>query len=320
MKKRIIDMKLVRKEFIFPAKEGECHASTLLALRDGTLLAAWFEGSQEGNPDVQIRYSRCENGVWSTPQTVPAANPVQHWNPVLFQMDDDTVWLFYKIGKPIDVWQTMVVRSTNGGKTWTVPEELVKGDTSGGRGPVKNKPLRTASGRILAPASTEHGTCWRCFVDIFEGDGWRKRDIPVADETVGVIQPSLWESPRGHLHALMRSNACRIYRTDSDDEGETWSPCYATELPNNNSGLDCVMTDSGTLVLICNPVEEKGWGRRTPLSVFVSVDNGNTFEKVLDLETEQSEFSYPAVIADGKRLLVTYTYKRETIAFCELTL
>ena len=313
-------MNLICKEFVFPFKEGECHASTLLRLTDGAVLTAWFGGSKEGNLDVQIWLSRRENGVWSTPVSVPTAVPVQHWNPVLFQTDDETVTLFYKIGKPIDVWQTMVIRSTDGGRTWTAPEELVAGDESGGRGPVKNKPILTSDGRILAPASTEHGTCWRCFVDEFDGNRWIKHpDFPVDGEDVGVIQPTLWEDADGKFHALMRSNQGKIYRADSADGGRTFGTCYATDLPNNNSGLDAVMTEGGTLVLVCNPVE-KNWGPRSPLSVFVSTDNGETFDKALDLETEQGEFSYPAIVADGNHVSITYTYKRQSIVFCQLML
>ncbi len=307
------------KERIFPFKEGECHASTVLLLADGTVLTAWFAGTREGAPDVQIWVSRRENGVWTVPSAIPTAAPVQHWNPVLFQTDDATVTLFYKVGHPIDVWQTMVVRSTDGGRTWCAPEELIPGDVSGGRGPVKNKPLRTSDGRILAPASTELSGVWRCFIDEWDGSEWTKRAIPVADETVGVIQPSLWESPPGHIHALMRSDKGRIYRADSTDGGRTWCACYPTALPNNNSGLDCVKTDNGTVLLVCNPVEQN-WGARSPLSLFVSTDNGDTFEKVLDLETEQGEFSYPAIVADGNHVSITYTYKRQSIVFCQLML
>ena len=312
-------MKIHCKEYLFPFRDGECHASTVLPLRDGTVLAAWFGGTREGAPDVQIWYSRRENGVWGTPCAVPTESPIQHWNPVLFEMQEGTVTLFYKVGHPIDVWKTMSVHSTDGGRTWSAPSELVAGDGSGGRGPVKNKPLYTSDGRVLAPASTECGGVWRCFVDEFDGENWIKREISVENEHVGVIQPALWECPAGHIHALMRSNQGRVYRADSADGGRTWCACYSTDLPNNNSGLDCVMTENGTLVLVCNPVEQTG-GTRTPLSVLVSTDNGDTFTKVLDLETAQGEFSYPAVVAKGERLYISYTYRRQSIAFCELTL
>ena len=40
----------------------------------------------------------------------------------------------------------------------------------------------------------------------------------------------------------------------------------------------------------------------------------------LDLETEAGEYSYPAVIAKGNRLFITYTHRRTNVAFWELEL
>jgi len=315
-------MKLIEKRMIFglPAPTPECHASTVAALPDGSLLAAWFGGTREGADDVGIWYSRNQNGAWSAPERLASTADTPHWNPVLFCTDADTVTLFYKVGSPICDWKTMVSTTKDGGKTWSTPAELIAGDDSGGRGPVKNKPLRLSDGLLAAPGSTERGA-WRCFVDLFDGKTWSKRAIPVAADAhqVNVIQPTLWQSAPNRLHALMRSDQGRIYRSDSDDLGRTWSEIYPTQMPNNNSGLDCAVTADGTLVLVCNPVPEN-WGARSPLSVFTSTDNGATFQKQLDLETQDGEFSYPAVIACGNTLWVTYTYRRRQIACCRLEL
>ena len=193
------------------------------------------------------------------------------------------------------------------------------GDVSGGRGPVKNKPIRISNGNILAPGSTEKGA-WRCFIDIFDGKEWRKRNIPVTldgAEQINVIQPTLWESEAGYIHALVRSNQGKIYRSDSNDYGESWSPIYETGMPNNNSGIDCVKLEDGRVVLVCNPVE-KNWGPRTPLSVYSSSDNGKTFKKELDLETAEGGFAYPAIIEANGKLHITYTYNRKKIVYCEV--
>ena len=150
----------------------------------------------------------------------------------------------------------------------------------------------------------------------------RKKDLPVElenAEKVNVIQPTLWESEAGNIHALVRSNIGRIYRSDSKDYGETWSPIYPTDMPNNNSGIDCVKLSDGRIVLICNPIE-KNWGPRTPLSVFVSEDNGVSFKKELDLETEEGGFAYPSVIELGGILHIVYTYNRKKIVCAEIEL
>jgi len=60
---------------------------------------------------------------------------------------------------------------------------------------------------------------------------------------------------------LTRSNAGSIYRSDSQDNGQIWSPAYPTELPNNNSGIDLVRLDDSSLILAYNP---KKLGARDP--------------------------------------------------------
>mgnify|MGYP003272813103 FL=1 len=330
----------MRKELIMAQLPTDfCHASTIAALPDGQLLCCWFGGSHEGEPDVAIYASRHSEAGWSSPVKL-ADGAAANWNPVLFGRRDGTLQLFYKQGKKIASWQTLTMLSDDGGRTWSEPVELVPGDSSGGRGPVRNKPVRLANGRVLAGASTEKGL-WQAFADISDDDGrtWRKSsavaiknlhyrqgektaesDIAVSQQSFygrGVIQPSLWQSGDGSVHMLLRSSEGFIYRSDSSDGGETWSEAYATELPNNNSGLDLVRTERGALFLVCNPVTAN-WGLRSPLSLFRSDDDGDSWRKVLDLETEPAEFSYPAIIAQGDTLYITYTWKRQNIACVQL--
>ncbi|HEY0208847.1 exo-alpha-sialidase [Acerihabitans sp.] len=72
----------------------------------------------------------------------------------------------------------------------------------------------------------------------------------------GVIQPTAWESRQGHIHLLMRSTRGRICRSDSIDNGRTWSPADATALPNNNSGIDLAHLGGGRLALVYNPIAD----------------------------------------------------------------
>ena len=50
------------------------------------------------------------------------------------------------------------------------------------------------------------------------------------------------------------------------------------------------------------------------------MDNGITFEKVFDLETQPGEFSYPSIVCRENRLLIVYTHNRKKIAFCDVEL
>ena len=148
-------MKLIKKGFVCgdPTPTPSCHASSIILLEDGNALAAWYGGTAEGDPDVLIWCSRRENGVWSKPECVSPEKGISHFNPVLFRMEPDAVTLFYKVGTSPATWKTMLRTTKDGGKTWTDAVEMVPGDDSGGRGPVKNKPLRTSTGKILAPGA-----------------------------------------------------------------------------------------------------------------------------------------------------------------------
>jgi predicted neuraminidase len=81
----------------------QVHASTLVETSGGELLAAWFGGTAESNPDVCIWLSRFEGGRWTPGMRV--ADGIQHagkryptWNPVLFQPVNGPLMLFYKVG------------------------------------------------------------------------------------------------------------------------------------------------------------------------------------------------------------------------------
>ncbi|CAE6451918.1 unnamed protein product [Rhizoctonia solani] len=333
---------IVQKELIVKddPRQPECHASTLVVVRD-YVLAAWFGGEKEGRPDVKIWLSkRNRNGQWSQPRVVAAEDGITHWNPVLFTpnptQNPDRVILFYKTGTPIPRWKTWMIESMDGGENWSPRRELVYGDESGGRGPVKNPVIVLANGDWVSGASVEvtlpNGKgVWDAFCDISpagpeQGTLWiRSPLIPMDHDNFkgeGIIQPSLWESTvsteagtAAALHMLTRSSNGWVCRSDSLDNGRTWSPAYSTVLPNNNSGLCVTKMRDGRLVCVHNPVGGS-WGPRTPLVASISADNGVTWERWAVLEDQpppkeftgvnaletgivsdgQSEFSYPTVI------------------------
>ena len=311
-----------KKEMIFTKKPTDsCHASTVLPLDDGTVVTAWFAGSSESDDDVKILTSvRSTDGVWSEPLRVSADPNVAHWNPVLFQRTDGTIVLYFKVGKDTEYWKTYYSTSLDG-KSWSVPRELVPGDNSGGRGPVKNKPIRLTDGTVLAPASTEIDS-WKAFVDISEDDGltWKRTDYIDSKYCiyfkVPMIQPTLWQSADGSVHMFLRTKVGKIYRSDSYDGGRTWCRAYATKLPNNNSGIDLDTDANGRIFLAYNPVGIPGI--RTPLTLAVSLDDGQTFTKIKTFETGLAEYSYPAVVVKGDTIHITYTYERNFIAYWQI--
>ena len=389
----------------------EAHASTIVELKNGDLVAGYFGGTHEKDPDVCIWVNIKEKGsdTWSTPilaadgvldlndpraklagltgmkdDTTPATNgpirrkfsglPTQKsltdettydyitkttrlqnvpstlkrkacWNPVLFEMPNGELWLFFKIGSSVGDWTGWLCKSKDGGRTWSDKEPL--GYDSEGRaylGPIKNKP-ELIDNRLLCPSSTEKNG-WRFHMEILDlSDGlWKKgkavkdlrwKWIPVesTDATktddmkqhpIDCIQPSILKLNDGRLQVLMRTHNAKLATSFSSDNGDTWTPVTLTEVENNQSGTDAVTLQDGRHALIYNnfetlPLTPKGV--RTPCSIALSND-GTHWNHVLTLEASPiDQYSYPAIIQgrDGK-LHCVYTWRRQRVSYKQIDL
>lgn len=297
----------------------QCHASTLVETPAG-LVAAWFGGTREKNPDVGIWLSRNTGEGWSTPVRVASGAEGEDqeyacWNPVLFQPSEGPLLLFYKVGVSPSLWWGMLMTSSDAGKTWSAPRRLGTSSALGEGntnliGPVKNKPIQLADGSLLAPSSSEHRG-WRVHFEISRDLGKTWEVIgPIHDATdFNAIQPSILTYPNGRMQVLCRSREKVLVQSWSEDGGQTWGPVTATMLPNPSSGTDAVTLKDGRQLVIYNHTPS----RRSPLNIAVSTD-GTSWRPVVTLETAAGEYSYPAIIQtkDGK-VHVTYTYRRESI-------
>ena len=311
----------ISQEFVYDtASFANCHASTVAATPGG-IVAAWFGGTEEKNPDVEIWLSRQVDGRWSVPVSV--ANGIQNdtlrypcWNPVLFQYPDGPLWLFYKVGPDPVAWWGEYIVSNDNGITWSSPVRLPDSIL----GPIKNKPVLLSDGRWIAPSSTEHPTDgrWQVYLEISEDAGktWTRTE-PLNDGIrFHIIQPSLLRYGGDSLQLLCRSMENRLVSIWSTDNGKSWQPADTISVHNPNSGTDAVTLQNGWQLLVYNPTEryEGKWGGpRTPLKVAIS-RNGTDWRDVATLESEPGEYSYPAVIqAPDGAVHITYTWDRKKI-------
>ena len=386
---------ILKDEFLYEHTYfPEAHASTIVELKNGDLVAGYFGGTHERNPDVCIWVNIKKKGSneWSKPilaadgvlslddpnahimglsglndDTTPATKgPIRTatdnsslftlhsslnydyvtkttrlenvsdrlkrkacWNPVLYEMPDGELWLFFKIGSSVGDWTGWLTKSKDGGLTWSEKEPLPF-DAEGRAflGPIKNKP-ELIEGRLLCPSSTEKDG-WRFHMEILDLKTGEWKWIPVASteaiktddnqlHPIDCIQPSILKLKDGRLQVLMRTHNAYIATSYSSDNGDTWTPVTLLDIENNQSGTDAVTLRDGRHLLIYNnfktqPMMPKGV--RTPLSIALS-DDGQHWHHVLTLEDSPiDEYSYPAIIqGEDGRMHCVYTWRRQRIVY-----
>ena len=306
---------VVKTEFIGdPLPTPSCHASTIVE-SGGSLLAAWFGGSDEGERDVVIWLSRDDGRGWSKPEQVANGiydrERIQYplWNPVLFQPTGGPLLLFYKEGPSPSTWWGMLKSSDDNGKTWSKAKRL----PTGIYGPIRAKPVELADGTIIAGSSTEDAG-WRVHIEWTKNptglQSWNRTAALNRAIDFGAIQPTLINWPDGNLQMLCRTKQNVITESWSNDKGRNWTRMRATDLPNPSSGIDTVLLHDGRALLVYNHTDSG----RGMLNLALSKD-GREWSGALALETTPgSEFSYPAIIQTPDKLVhVTYTWNRKKI-------
>lgn len=310
------------------------HASTVVELRDGDVMAAWFGGTAEGKPDVAIWTARLHDGRWSPPVETAREPNIATYNPVLFHTADRRLWLYYKFGPHPTSWSAARMWSNDDGKTWSKVEHLPAGVT----GPIRTKPLIMKDGTVVSGSSVEsyhswalwiersrdHAQTWQRFGPITLPDSRTEearkagKDPFEWSDTFGLIQPTVVSvDGKNHLRLYARStaNIGRVCVADSKDGGVTWTDAHKLDVLNPNSGIDAVHLRSGPYILIYNDSQKA----RTPLKLAISQD-GEHFQNIRTIEDGPGEFSYPAMIEghDGG-LQITYTWNRKRVEYLHVS-
>jgi predicted neuraminidase len=325
---------VLSEELIPPSGTLNNHAATLTEAKDGTLVAAWFGGSDEGADDVSIWLSRYAGSKWSAAEMIDDGRREDGkdyacWNPVLVTGGDGTLYLYYKISsqpagitlKGYENWWGCVKTSKDMGKTWSARVWLPEGNASvlknfGQRyiGPVKNKPLILPDGTLLSGSSTETDK-WRTHIEISKLGGWTS-DIILVGPISGAeaIQPTfLVISPDyKNLQVICRQRTGleHPYAAYSSDMGRTWSKLDTLKSLSTTAGLDALTTRASWHFLVHNPAVT-----RYPLMLARSRD-GKVWEDVLTALDQDgtNRMDYPAIYQtkDG-RIHVVHSWARSHI-------
>lgn len=349
-----------RREAYLPSGSVSTHASFLLQLRNGDLGCVWFGGSQEGKPDVSIYFSRLPAGSsnWEAEQKLSDDPTRSEQNPVLFETPSGELWVLYT-AQIFGDQDTSIVRrriSRDGGTSWSPIEVFIDEPGTFIRNPI----VIADNGDWLLPifrCRPIPGARWNGAEDYSvvkvssdQGITWSDRLVP---DSVGAVHMNIVKLPEKLVAFYRNRRADMVLRSESVDNGQSWTAPAPTAVPNNNSSIQARRFSDGRIVLICNPTNARLagadgrpdltaklgdkviWGTpRAPVSLLFSTDGGLSFGGRIDVETgpgwchadlptkeqpENSELSYPSVEekADGT-IALSFTWHREAIKYVEL--
>lgn len=173
-------------------------------------------------------------------------------------------------------------------------------------------PLILADGTVMIPLANENFGVAAMAMTSDVAETWSFSQV--VPGKLGVSEPSVVALPDERLVVFLRDDTDdhRIKRSESLDNGNTWSTIRETTLPNPSSGIEAILLHSGRLAMVYNDKEEEP---RDRLAISISEDLGETWRWTRHIEdTPGKRFDYPSIIQskDGS-LHVSYSYNLKTI-------
>ena len=310
-----------------------------IRLKDGTLLFAWscfYEGGavenaswDNGGANIVFRRSSDEGETWSSEDEMLVRNDVMNVMSVSFlRLADGRIALFYVRKLSAREAEIAMRTSSDEAKTWSDAIKASAGLPKGYYVLNNARVIQLSSGRILVPLALHREkaggglTSEASLVCAFSDDAgatWRagdKVDVREADGTlVDTQEPGVVELKDGRVMMWARTSFGSQYAGLSNDGGMTWGAFGPTGLVGPRSPATVRRLKSGALVAVWNDhrlnPELVPRGRRAPLSVALSYDEGKTWQKSVPVEENLTNFfCYTALHERDDGILLAYCSKQ----------
>lgn len=290
-------------------------------LRDGRLLAAYvdFYGGTGDASAAQIsaRLSSDRGLTWSEPFPLVEREGEQNVGAAsLLRLADGRLMLGYlRKNSATDLHPYVRVSLSVEDLAFGVATRIT--DEPGYYVWANDRLVQLSTGRILAPLSYTpdliNDNHFRVVVYYSDdlGRTWLRGPGVLDLEKRGAMEPATVELSDGRVLIIMRSQLGQIMSAISEDGAETFGPVRSLGVAAPEAPSSIARIPDGRLLLIYNPTaipDADHLGPRTPLRSAVSLDDGMTWERFKDLETDpETNFAYPSVTFVGEMAFLTYS-------------
>ena len=266
------------------------------------------------------RWSSDEGKTWDDHDQiiVPKPTGVQNIMSVsLLKLPDGRILLLYLVKTSDSDCRPVIRVSTDQAKTWSEPRPCL---TDSGYFEANNgRLIQLNSGRIIMPVAQYD---WKtpagqrgivsCYFSDDSGMTWQRGKTTLEappQSRSGLQEPLAVELSDGRIMMLSRTDRGSQFRSYSADGGDTWSPAEPTDIlsPLSPASIKSIPR-AGDLLMVWNDhshIDPSLRGRRTPLTVAISRDDGKTWihRKTL-YDDPHGWYCYTAIDFAGNRVLL----------------
>lgn len=296
-----------------------------VTLKNGRILFIYSHytgesGSDFGNAFLASRYSDDKGKTWSKEvvQVVGQEGTMNVMSVSLLRLQNGEIIMVYL--RKNSTWDCIpyLRYSTDEAKTWSEPIQCIT-DRPGYWVVNNNRIIQLKSGRLIMPAAYHYvpvGGEWigragygRVFNYYSDDNGrtWTASQEVANPDSIVHQEPGVTELKNGDIMEFIRTNGKVQYLSFSKDKGLTWSTAERSSIKSPTSPASIARIPStGDLLMVWNNngVDEK----RTPLTVAISKDEGQTWENLKNVEDDPGgTFCYTAIHFAGKYVLLEYS-------------
>ena len=303
-----------------------------IRLKDGRMMFVYTHftdgAGDHSKAYLAARYSSDAGKTWTTRDKVALRNEGD-WNIMsvsLLRLDDGSIALFYLRKNSLADCRPLLRRSTDEGKTWSKPTEIIKAPV--GYYVMNNDRVvqLKKSGRLIAPvalhnlpgdAKPDWAGIVMCYLSDDNGQSWRRSNTTMkthdkAGKRVMTQEPGVVELKDGRLMMFCRTDGGSQFVSFSRDGGDTWSALRASSIisPRSPASIERIPS-TGDLLLAWNDhskITPELRGHRTPFTVAISRDDGKTWSAAKTLQDDpHGWYCYPAMAFIDDRVLLGHS-------------
>jgi sialidase-1 len=278
--------------------------ASVAELGDGRLMVVWhkYASGSMGGDDFGVcrifsKISHDRGLTWGQERMLVDALPddLNVQAPALCMLPSGELLLICLRAHSERSTSMMLFRSQDGGNTFVESSPIWERSEGQWLQGGASSLVRLSNGRLLLPFHggtghqfSQHNVV-RCFYSDDDGYTWKLAEGMVDLPMRGAMESSVAELGDGKLVMSLRTQLGSAFLSYSEDRGETWTLAQTSGLKAPES-CTCLRRIPGTdsLLLIWNDsLYDPGhhhYGERSPLSMAISDDGGNTWQRAGNIE------------------------------------